>query len=489
MSSPTSLDPDPVADVLGLLEAAADQLDTAELWRLRGPVLAEVLGRFESVLRRLAFGQVRVLAEFDAQDVAGGQAGLSTEGFLRARMRLSPGEARARVRAAQELVGAVSVSGELLEPVLPATATAAAAGVLSAEHVRVIAQAIDHLPAGIGPVDRAEAEEFLAEQSREMDPSRIRLLARRLHAVLDPDGTLEDDRPARRELVFRRDVGGMDYLRGRLDAEASATVQAALGALAQPEPAQDGVPDTRSGSRRMADALVSLCDQALAGGGLPAVGGENPHVTVTIALNDLQHRTQPQQGTAPPDLRGAADPHRGAAAPELRGPADPHRAAPELRGAAPAAGRATRRPGCGTLGTGVAITAEAVRRIACDAAIIPIVLGSQSEPLDIGRATRTIPTGIRRAVAARDIGCIHPGCSAPAAWCQTHHVQHWADGGPTALHNLVLLCHRHHWIVHHERWHIEFRDGIPYIIPPPVVDPRQRPRRNTMHDQPGLPSG
>jgi hypothetical protein len=520
MSSPTSLDPDPVADVLGLLEAAADQLDTAEFWRLRGPVLAEVLDRFESVLRRLAFGQVRVLAEFDAQDVAGEQAGLSTEAFLRARMRLSPGEARARVRAAQELVGAVSVSGELLEPALPATA--AAAGVLSAEHVRVIAQAIDHLPAGVDPVDRADAEEFLAEQSRDMDPSRIRLLARRLHAVLDPDGTLEDDRPARRELVFRRDIGGMDYLRGRLDPEASATVQAALGALAQPEPAHDGQPDSRSGSRRMADALVSLCDHALTSGRLPAVGGEKPHVTVTIALNDLRgDPTARPPADGPPDLRGAADPHRGATGPEPRGAADPRRGAtaPELRGPAisaqqvappdlcdaatsaqqvaaagrfgarTSAGPAAQRTCCGTLGTGVAITAEAARRIACDAAIIPIVLGSQSEPLDIGRATRTVPAGIRRAVVARDIGCIHPGCSAPAAWCQTHHVQHWADGGETSLANLVLLCHHHHWIVHHDNWQITFLNGIPHVIPPPIIDPHQQPKRNTMHDQPGLPSG
>jgi hypothetical protein len=504
MSSPTSLDPDPVTDVLGLLEAAADRLDGAELWRLRGPVLAELLGRLESVLRRLAFGQVRVLAEFDAQDVAGDQAGLSTEAFLRARMRLSPGEARARVRSAKELVGSVSVSGELLEPVLPATATAAAAGVLSAEHVRVIGQAIDRLPAGIDPVDRADAEEFLATQSRDMDPSRIRLLARRLHAVLDPDGTLEDDRPARRELVFRRDVGGMDYLRGRLDAEASATVQAALGALAQPAPAQDGEPDSRPGSRRMADALVSLCDQALTSGQLPAVGGEKPHVTVTIALNDLRDTTKSQQCTAAPDLRGAADPRRGAAAPDprgpalsaqqvapphLRGPADPHQAALPGRLAAPSRARPAQRPGCGTLGTGVAITAEAARRIACDAAIIPIVLGANSEPLDVGRATRTIPAGIRRAVAARDIGCIHPGCTAPAAWCQTHHVQHWADGGPTALHNLVLLCHHHHWIVHHDNWQITFLNGLPHVIPPPIIDPHQQPKRNTMHDQPGLPSG
>ncbi len=277
-----------------------------------------------------------------------------------------------------------------------------------------------------------------------MDPSRVRVLARRLHAVLDPDGTLDEDKPERRELVFRRDVGGMDYVRGRLDAEASATVQAALGAFAQPQLAQDDVPDTRSRSRRMTDALVELCDRTLADGSLPTVGGEKPQVTVTIALDDL---------------RGQRSDER------------------------------LKRSGTGMLGTRAAITAEAARRIACDAAVIPIIFGSASEPLDIGRASRTIPTGIRRAVVARDIGCVHPGCTAPAVWCQTHHVEDRADGGPTSLNNLVLLCPRHHWTVYHEGWRIEFHHGIPHVIPPPIVDPRQRPRRNTMHDQPGRPSG
>jgi hypothetical protein len=346
------------------------------------------------------------------------------------------------------LVGSVSVSGEIVEPELPATAAAASEGVVSAEHVRVIGQAMKQLPPAVAAKDRVAAEEFLAEQSRDMDPVRVRVLARRMHAVLDPDGTLDEDKPARRELIFRRDVGGMYYLRGRLDSEASAAVQAALGALAQPEPAQDGVADTRSGSRRMADALVEMCDRALASGGLPAVGGEEPQVTVAISLDDLRGQA-PDEAPAP----------------------------------------ATRRPGTGTLGTGAAITPDAARRIACDASVIPMVLGSQGEPLDVGRASRTIPAGIRRAVVARDIGCVHPGCTAPAAWCQAHHVKHWADGGPTSLANLVLLCHRHHWIVHHDGWQIVLLGKLPHVIPPPLVDPRQQPRRNTMHDQPGLPSG
>lgn len=135
-----------------------------------------------------------------------------------------------------------------------------------------------------------------------------------------------------------------------------------------------------------------------------------------------------------------------------------------------------------TLNTGQPITAETARRIACDASIIPVVLGSAGEPLDVGRATRTIPPAIRRALVVRDKGCVHPGCEIPPEWCDAHHVESWADGGSTALDNLVLLCGKHHWIVHHTGWRIVFRQGIPHLIAPPLIDPDQRLRRNTMHD-------
>ncbi len=211
MSSATPFDPDPLEDVVRLMEAAADRMDQARLWCSGGPKFADSVERYERAMRRLEFGRLRSVMEFDVQDVAGQQAGLTTEAFLVARLWLSPGEARARIRSAQELVGSVSISGELVEPELPATAAAASEGALSAEHVQVIGQAMKKLPPTVDPADRARAEEFLAEQSRDMDPRRVRVLARRLHAVLDPDGTLDEDKPDRRGLVFRRDVGGMDY--------------------------------------------------------------------------------------------------------------------------------------------------------------------------------------------------------------------------------------------------------------------------------------
>ena len=95
-----------------------------------------------------------------------------------------------------------------------------------------------------------------------------------------------------------------------------------------------------------------------------------------------------------------------------------------------------------------ALTTADLRRIACDTRVIPVVMGGASEVLDVGRATRTIPTAIRRALIARDQGCVWPGCDRAAIHCDAHHIQHWVDNGPTSLDNLALLCHSHHQRLH-----------------------------------------
>jgi HNH endonuclease len=88
-------------------------------------------------------------------------------------------------------------------------------------------------------------------------------------------------------------------------------------------------------------------------------------------------------------------------------------------------------------------------------------------PLSVGRATRTIPTHIRTALCLRDQGCRFPGCDRPPAWTDGHHIIHWADGGPTALDNLVSLCRRHHRSVHEEGWRIHMEAGVPFVESPP----------------------
>ena len=117
--------------------------------------------------------------------------------------------------------------------------------------------------------------------------------------------------------------------------------------------------------------------------------------------------------------------------------------------------------------------------LACDGGIVPIVLGGNSEPLDVGRETRLISAALRRALTARDQGCAWPGCDTPPARCDAHHLQHWGKGGKTALTNLCLLCSRHHFAIHHDGWTaIIDTDGLPTFTPPPWVDPQQKPVRS-----------
>ncbi len=144
----------------------------------------------------------------------------------------------------------------------------------------------------------------------------------------------------------------------------------------------------------------------------------------------------------------------------------------------------------GTLGTamldhGGPITAAHARMLACDAMIIPAVLGSASQVLDMGTAVRLFPNTIRRAITLRDRGCTFPGCDRPASWCDAHHVIFWADGGPTSYGNAVLVCPLHHRLVHQGAWEIRFAtDGVPEYLPPAWIDPARAPRRNMMHHNP-----
>lgn len=113
---------------------------------------------------------------------------------------------------------------------------------------------------------------------------------------------------------------------------------------------------------------------------------------------------------------------------------------------------------------GIHVSAETSRRLSCDASVVVMREDADGSVLDVGRKTRTIPTAIRRALEARDQRCRFPGCSARR--CDAHHIEHWADGGTTALDNLVLLCRRHHRLVHEGGYEVELdRDDVTFIRP------------------------
>ncbi|MGQ0718136.1 MAG: DUF222 domain-containing protein, partial [Pseudonocardiales bacterium] len=137
--------------------------------------------------------------------------------------------------------------------------------------------------------------------------------------------------------------------------------------------------------------------------------------------------------------------------------------------------------GTATLDTGGCLTATEARRLACDAMLVPMVLGSDSMPLDVGRQHRLATAAIRDALAQRDKGCCFPSCDRAPRYTQAHHIVHWLDGGETKLDNMCLLCEHHHVIVHRQGWHIRIETrGHPEFTPPKTVDPTQRPLHNPL---------
>ncbi len=148
----------------------------------------------------------------------------------------------------------------------------------------------------------------------------------------------------------------------------------------------------------------------------------------------------------------------------------------------------------GVLDSGELLTAGQLRVLACDAEVLPAVLGGASEILDVGRAQRLVTSPIRTALTLRDQGCVFPGCYAPATVCHAHHLVPWWAGGKTALSNLVMLCSHHHGLVEPfrdgppeqrrgSRWEIRIAaDGIPEVLPPVRMDGTRRPRRHQRFD-------
>ncbi|MDP9297037.1 MAG: HNH endonuclease, partial [Actinomycetota bacterium] len=207
---------------------------------------------------------------------------------------------------------------------------------------------------------------------------------------------------------------GMVRVDGDLDPETGETLLTALGAVLDSEARSRKSDDDRTPPQRRADALGEICRQWLDSTERPNVGGERPHVILTVGADTLAGEKRPAEL-------------------DHVGPVQP----------------------------------ETAKRIACDASVMRVVMAARSEPLDVGRRTPVIPPSMRRAVIVRDRHCRFPGCDRPHTWCDAHHVLHWADGGPTALPNLLLMCRRHHRMVHRAGgFRLELLDGRPVFRRP-----------------------
>lgn len=309
--------------------------------------------------------------------------------------------------------GAVCV-GEQMER-LPHSVAALDAGDIGFTHVALLAgtaRAASESPSA-SPFDEAP----LLRKALVHTVSRFRHDCAHARHSIDAEAFLAEqvENAGWRRLELLACEDGALVVRGFLDSVGGATLRSALEPLAR----RSGASDDRTRDKRLADALVELANHALDAGVVPQQSGVRPHLQVTATLETLL------------GLKGAP------------------------------AGELTFSP---------PIPVATVQRLACDAGITRVVLDPASAVVDVGRLKRVPSGATRRALNARDGGCVWPGCDRPPTWTNAHHVMHWAHGGETELGNLVLLCYRHHWMVHEGGWQLARTDDRGVVAVPPLPE-------------------
>jgi hypothetical protein len=392
--------------------------------------LLAAVAESEAVIARKQYGQLAILAELNSRNVAGtlGYRGLSQ--LIATQLRCNPGEARKRYLAVERFGARRSLTGEPLEPRLPATAEAFAAGEIGPEHAATIADAVEAIPAA----DRAEhaesVEATLLEHARTSDPRTVKLLGQRILAHLDPDGPSPEEQrlqQTHRRLTLSPLDDSCGLLEGRLSPTCRAIWEAVLTPLAECRPDDAMGPDIRTMPQRLHDAFEEAGRRLLATKDLPDHAGLPCQLIVTVSLTDLERR----------------------------------------------AGRATTHHG-GTLSIDEAL------KLAAEGRVLSAVLDDAGGILAHGRDRRLASPGMRKALIARDRGCTFPGCTRTAARSQIHHAIDWAKGGRTDLDNLAIACGYHNNEAPEQGWRTVMIQGVPHWQPPPW-HPVQQPQRNYLH--------
>ena len=297
--------------------------------------------------------------------------------------------------------------GQHLEE-LPRSIEAVESAEIGYAHLAVMARTAQAVEGSSTAAPFEEGE--LLEKARESSVGRLWYFCHHLRHATDPEEfTAEQNRATEaRTLKMSTYEDGSLAIEGWIDSVGGAVVRSALEPRAQPH----GDHDERGREHRNADAFVEVCSHAQDTGVLP----QRPHLQVTASLDTL---------------RGLAG--------------------------SPA----------GDMEYSLPVSSATVQRLACDGTITRVVLAPESVVIDVGRARRVVAGAMRRALNARDGHCKWPRCDRPASWSDAHHVVHWTNGGETDLANMILLCHRHHWMAHEGGWQlVRTAEGEVLAVPP-----------------------
>lgn len=453
------------------------------VWSMSGGDLLSTLDQLDAELARLQTYRLQVISGLDEIGYADEVGAHDTVQLLAFRYRLDRAAAHRDVRCARALPKYAAVSAALphVEPGLatdapedcgstdeptPADSTpadeAAADGAVAGggrwfvrpAQAEAIVSALERVPTSVPVEDIAVAEQQLVNLAAHLTPSELRKAGKEIGDLLDSDGPEPDEHKAHaREALTLSTAGNGVTFRGFLANENAELLRALIHAGARPHKTLDGELDPRPRDKRQADALTAA-------------------LTIAAAATDTSFT--PPNSTTPTAVTATTT---GAAA-ETVGAAD--RWVPGFGAKANITVtidlddlKAATAGGTGQLVYGDALSAAAIRRLACDAKVIPLVLGSNSEPLDVGRSERLVTRAMRRALNARDRGCVV--CGAPPIQCDAHHLHSWLDGGATAIWNLALLCRRHHIDLHAGHWTISIANGTVHVSRPTWADPPPNP--------------
>jgi hypothetical protein len=428
---------------LEAIEAALDSIEPERTGATPGMrlELVQLSGR---VLSRLQVLNAVLIGEADAVDAAQRVAGTPLSSWLGLGATFSKREAAAAVGQGKCLVGHRLVAG------------AAQDGRIGAGQARSIGKVLDGLGPQLDSAQQQQAEQLMVGLAGHLDADQLARSAPQVLAQVVPvaaDEMLEtrlqrevEAAQRSRSLRFFSEGGAIRFdgslprvegerFIGLLNAQAASLRRTAIEARGQ-------VGEQVSPQQRRADALIALLGNLGKAKSVAGVGGAK----VLVKLD--YHRLR----------EGAA--------------------------------------GAGLIGADQLVSAGELRRLCCDAELIPAVLRGASEVLDVGRSARLVTPAIRAALVLRDGGCAFPGCDLRAELCEAHHIVPWWNGGGTALQNLVLLCHHHHGLIEpakygvRDQWAVRIcGDGVAEFIPPARYDRERRPirKKDQRQEQVALP--
>ncbi|WP_305886582.1 HNH endonuclease signature motif containing protein [Pseudarthrobacter sp. SSS035] len=463
----------------------------------------------------------------------------NTAEFLRLRLRIGRSEAQRRIHLAHTILPATTLTGDPVPPmrehlaaaltptagatsspaetsadddaaVTPFQAVPGSGPVVSSRAGTIISATLDRLKHHTTPENLDRIEHDLTHTAATADPDFLARVARRWADTLDADGTEPTEEALRHTqgAFIRKPRHGLHHLEIFATTDQYEHLATVMNAATNPRTTTGdttgsetgtgtgaasgteagsgtGTPDTGQGndvwqdtdidldrrtrSQKQLDGIIGALKAALSTNELPTTGGNRPQILATINYQDLL----------------------------------PHPATATSTGDGLAAGTGTdnnsgNRISTGGAGTGTGIgtgsftftgpvAATTLRKLACDADIIPVLLGTSGEILELGRKTRLFTPAQRLALTARDQGCAFPNCTIPAPWCEAHHITYWSHDGSTNVSNGALLCSHHHHLIHKEQWTIHTRNGVPWFTPPRHTDPTQKPQQNHYFKPPPPP--